>query len=434
MDRKISPFQIILLATFGAIGVGAILVFALATAGSSSSSIGPVVIWGTFDQTTVSTVLRAAADSDSRLSGVSYVQKNPATFETDLANALASGTGPDLIIMRQDEVYHDSNKLYQIPLTQLSQSQFDTTFVAGASPFLGTNGAYGVPILVDPLVLYWDQDMLATAGIPEPPAFWDQLPTMSEQITLKNDNGSVIKSAIALGEYQNIDAAKDILSMLIMQAGGFITTQDSDGHTIAALEQGGSSSGAAESALRFYTEFADPSKDDYTWDQSLPDARQAFAAGTLAMYIGYASEQPLIRATNPNLNFAIAAIPQLRGTQNTLDGGGVYALAVPKAAHNPNGALTVAYLLASQSIDSSLATALGIAPARRDSLAISTTGSDQLFGKMALIVSTWIDPDPSQTGPIFQAMIEDTDSGAAQVSDAIGRADQAINNLLTSSQ
>jgi maltose-binding protein MalE len=440
MSKKISTFQVILLAVFGAVGVGAVLIFALATAGGGGGGVSPVTIWGTFDANAVKEVLRAAANQDSRLSQVTYVQKDPTTFEADLANALSSGTGPDIFILSGNEALYDENKVYAIPYSALSQSQFQSTFVGAADLYLSQNGVIGLPILVDPLVLYWDRDSLSNAGIAQPPAYWDQVPYMAQSLTQKDQSGLLQKSAIALGTYQNIGAAKDILSMLIEQAGGQITMQNSAGQYVAGLSQGGATSKGAQSALQFYTEFANPSQSDYSWNNAQGDARQSFAGAELAMYVGYASEESLIRAANPNLNFAAAPVPQLRSEQNSIDAGAVYALAIPKASPNLQSALTVAYLIASAPVDQALASVLGIAPARRDALALgapTTTAQTidaSLFYKMALIVRTWADPNPSETDPVFQDMIEGTESGAVQITDAIGRANQQIENLLNQAQ
>ena len=436
MSKGLSIFQIILLTVFGAIGVAGILVFALATAGGGGGGVSPVTVWGTFDQAIVKEVLRTAAEQDSRLSQVTYVQKSPATFEQDLANALASGKGPDIFILPADEALYDENKVYPIAYSSLSQSQFQGTFVDAADTYLSPSGILAIPMFVDPLVLYWNRDVLATAGIAQPPRYWDQVPGMVAQLVQKDNAGNLQKEAIALGTYQNIPGAKDILAMLIEQAGGQIVGLNSSGQYVTGLAQGGGASQGALTALQFYTEFANPSQNDYTWNDAQPNAQQAFAAGNLGLYIGYASEQPRILAANPNLNFAVAPVPQVRSDANSIDAGGAYALAITRNDPNLSSALTVAYLLASAPVDQALSQALGLAPARRDVIAASTStvGSTQLFDQMALITHTWADPDPSQTDPIFQAMIEDTDSGALKPQDAIGRANQQLNNLLSQVQ
>jgi hypothetical protein len=106
----------------------------------------------------------------------------------------------------------------------------------------------------------------------------------------------------------------------------------------------------------------------------------------------------LIRRTNPNLNFAPAPIPQIRDTERSVDGGYAYGFAVPRASANPGGALTAAYLLASPEASKALATAFGVAPARRDVLAQPAEGNDD----------------------------ESVTSGAAKVSEAVQRADAAL--------
>ena len=133
-------------------------------------------------------------------------------------------------------------------------------------------------------------------------------------------------------------------------------------------------------------------------------------------------------------------MPQVRNSQTSVDEGVVYALAIPKNGRNLSSALTVAYLIASEPVDAALSSAYGLAAARRDVIAASSqatstqTASLPLFDSMALVVRTWIDPDPTQTGPIFQAMIEDTENGSSQASDAVGQANEQINNVIQQAQ
>jgi hypothetical protein len=210
-----------------------------------------------------------------------------------------------------------------------------------------------------------------------------------------------------------------------------ITTRDQAGKIIPAISpRTGDATQATPSALRFYTEFSDASKDDYTWSRSRPESQQAFAAGDLALYIGYASEQPHLRQLNPNLNFAVAAVPQIRGAASSIDTGYSYGFAVPRTSSNPSGAFTVAYILAATGVSQSLSIALGMPSARRDVLSLPSQGDDQLFNKQAIIVRTWVDPDPVATATIFRGMIENTTSGTVLLTEAVQRADQEMAHLL----
>ena len=57
------------------------------------------------------------------------------------------------------------------------------------------------------------------------------------------------------------------------------------------------------SVLKFYTDFADPLKDVYSWNKSFSNSRDAFSAENLVFYLGYASELQSLINKNPNQNF-----------------------------------------------------------------------------------------------------------------------------------
>lgn len=426
-----SVFQIVLVSTFGAVAVAGVLIFALAVGNNAASTVGNVEIWGTVDGAAFNTVIRQALEKDARLAHVVYTQKDEATFITDLTNALASGSGPDLALIPSDYAYSQAPKMIPIPTASLSTTQFETLFIEGANPFVLPTGIVAVPLAVDPLVLYWNKDIMSTAGYAKPPMYWDEIQDIAHTVTVRDAGGSIEKSAIAFGEYQNVDNAKSILGLLIQQAGGQITSYDQAGKLIPALApKTGAITQSTPSAIRFYTGFADASQADYTWSRSLPEARQAFAAGDLALYVGRASEAPVITRMNPNLNFAIAPIPQIRGAKASVGTGTVYGFAVPRAAKNPTGAFTVAAILTATDVSQKLSIALGIPSARREVLALPAQGNDALFAKQAIIVKNWVDPDPVQTNAIFQGMIENTTSGALLLSEAIQRADQELGHVL----
>ena len=85
--------------------------------------------------------------------------------------------------------------------------------------------------------------------------------------------------------------------MLMLQSGTPIVAVDSTGKLSSALlAQSSSGINPAEEALSFFTQFADPSKDIYSWNRALPSADSAFLAKNLAFYFGSASETPSLRA------------------------------------------------------------------------------------------------------------------------------------------
>jgi len=422
-----SSFQLILLSIFGSAAVAGILIFSFLMSSNSASDIGDVVVWGTFDEGAFATVLRRLMDEDARLKTVRYVQKQPESFETELTNALASGTGPDIFIMPQEYAVVDEPKIATIPYEVLTAEQFKSLFVEGSETLLREEGSLGIPFVVDPLILFWNREMLSAGGIARPPVLWPELFAISRAVTKRDDSGSIIKSAVALGEFANINHAKTIFAMLVMQAGGTMTSRDTAGQLKPSLiSRTSDTSRPAEEATAFYTSFSNPSNDYYSWNRSMQDSRASFAAGDTALYVGLASEMPLMRSLNPNLNFSVAPVPQVRDGGRTLTGGRVYALAIPRTSQNLQGALTVAFLLSSSQAAQSFATAFGMAPAHRAALSEPAQGTEAMVNKQAIIVRTWEDPQPIRTDEIFQDMIESVTSGAASLQAALQRAEEAM--------
>ncbi|MBI4090427.1 MAG: extracellular solute-binding protein [Candidatus Komeilibacteria bacterium] len=426
--KSLSVFQIVLLSVFGALAISGMLIFALVVGSNTGNSIGPITIWGTLEQSAFAVVLRQASEDDKRLSQVTYVEKDAATYEEELTEALASGEGPDLFLLRQDFVVRNRGKVIPVPSTFLSEAKFKDTFVEAANPYLAEAGVLGIPLFVDPMILYWNRDLLAASGFPKPPRYWEEVPEFAQKVTKRDDAGGIVHSAIAFGEFANVDFAKDIITLLIQQAGGTITSFDSTGRLVPSLtlRRAGEPSQATESALRFYTEFADPSKIHYSWNRSLSSSRAEFAAGDLALYLGYGREATLLARMNPNLNYAGAAVPQSKVASRSTNAARVYALAISRTSQNPQGAMTVAAVMADAPIARALSVATGIPSARRDVLAEKLEGENELFEGQALIARSWVDPDPQKTDAIFRGMIEGVTTGSSRLQEAIGRANQEL--------
>jgi ABC-type glycerol-3-phosphate transport system substrate-binding protein len=187
----------------------------------------------------------------------------------------------------------------------------------------------------------------------------------------------------------------------------------------------------AESALRFYTEFANPGKSNYSWNRSLPRSDEAFVGGRLAVYFGFASEARSIGERNPNLRFGVAVMPQLQGTGARSTYGKLSALAIPKSARNIAGAAVVAQKLTSAEAAKTLSAYTGLPSARRDvTLDTSTSATAEVFVQSALISRGWVDPSPRETDLVFKTMIESVISGSLEPATAVSEAAQEFSRLI----
>ena len=436
---KSSIFQIILLAAFGALAVAGVLIFAFAVGTDQNENvIGPVVIWGTLDKPTFDGALENIIQTNQAIIGVSYVQKDSSTFDQELASAIAERRGPDLYIISSDDALRNEARVRSIEYGNITAQQYKDAFAEATNTFLGGKGVIAIPFLVDPLLLYWNRDLLGSAGIAQPPTTWDQVPAMAQAITVKDTTGSIKTSGIAFGTYPNIENAKQILSMLMIQAanvGGAepepIIGHKDDGTLISTMGSSfGKSSPPAAEALRFYTEFANPAQSDYSWNNSFGSARAAFAQGQVALYIGFASENALIRAMNPNLSYSLVPIPQLPNSVRQITYGRAYGFAVPLESKNAQGASIVADLFATATTSAAFARAYGMAPASRSALGAHEGQAQTMINRAALVAKNWIDPDPQATNGIFRDMIGSVISGANTLPDALSQADQKLSHLL----
>ncbi len=169
---------------------------------------------------------------------------------------------------------------------------------------------FGLPYSVDTLALYYNKDLLDAAGFPEPPRTWSTFQNQVSEIAKIGSDDEIQQAAAALGTSRNVERAFDILSLLMMQNGTPMTDSRGRATFFTQLED---DTYPAGQATRFYTDFANPLKEVFTWDESQADSYDAFVAGNVAFFLGYSYHAPLIRASNPKLDMAIAPAPQIDG-------------------------------------------------------------------------------------------------------------------------
>lgn len=423
------PFQIVFLSVFAVLALAGLLLFATFKGFGGAKPVGAILIWGTLPYSAMQTSIEELRRTHQEFTSITYVERPKGSFDADLSDALASGSGPDLIITDQERLRSEESKLTVIPFSSIPERTFRDTYLPISESYLTSGGTYGIPLAVDPLVLYYNRDLLSSAGIAQPPASWEAVVGMAPTLTVRSSVGSVSKSTIALGTYGNIPDARALLSLLLLQSGSTITEAGTGGGLRSALLSGATAAGGTpgDSALTFYTQFADPAKIVYTWNRSLGDAMQSFIAGDTALYVGYASEHALIKASNPNLDFDIAAVPQPATSATRTNYALVYAFAIPKASKNPVGAYRTASALASRTQAPFTTQALGVAPAIRVLLTPSTSDANApVIYSQALIAKAWLSPAPAVIDRIFADMIDSIISGRANVHDALTAADQSL--------
>lgn len=423
-------FQLIILIIFIGLSILGVLVFsgAIKVGKGGANSLGKVVLWGTVPETTISAAMKDFNNANPTFT-VTYVQKSADTFDQDLLEAAASGTGPDIFFLPDNLVFHYSDKIFTIPYQSYSLTSFNNNFAGAGEVFLTSNGILAFPISIDPLMFYYNRSMLDGSGIIYPPVYWSEVVDIVPTLTKKDDSNKIIKSAISFGDSSNVTHFKDVLATLFMQAGNPII-KEKDGVVGSTLD---SSTGNFNlpSILKFYTDFADPNNAVYSWNKSFPNSNDAFSKETLAFYFGYASELQSLIKRNPNQNFFVAPMPQIKNSNFKLTGARVTGLAISAFSKNITTAFLAASLMATGDFASKFSVATGVPPARRDLLAtIPQDAYSPIFFSSALYAKSWLDPLPKDTDNIFGGMINSVLSGNLSVADAIKDANAKLSLLL----
>jgi len=370
---KLRPFQIALLAVFGVLGISSLVLLTSYQnlVGDKPSSYGDsVIIWGTLDNNIVEKTISAIAEDDNDYRVVEYFQKDPRTFVQELVNAIADGNQPDSIILPHDELVTLRTKLLPIPYSAISERDFRDTYVDGAEIFSRPDGIYAIPLAVDPLVMYWNRDLFSTAGLSLPPATWDKVTETVKLLTVKDTARNIIQSTVALGEYRNIQNAKAVLMMLLIQSGSRMVEERNNFYDVALNKPIiNDERQPFVAAVQFYTEFSNASSPVHSWSRVASDDLRAFLGEELALYFGFGSEYPNIRAKNPNFNFDTTAVPQGSSVTISKNYGRFYGLAVVKNSTNVQGTYFAIQKLAASQNAGPLTANLNMAPALRSLLA-----------------------------------------------------------------
>jgi multiple sugar transport system substrate-binding protein len=344
-----------------------------------------------------------------------------ADYERRLLQALAERRGPDVFVIHHTWVEGKRGLMSPAPPTVIDERALREEFVdVVAADVLRDGDIYALPASVDTLALYYNKDQLAAAGIARPPQTWDELQQVVERLTSVSRFGTIEQSAITLGTAGNINRAADILQLLMLQSGlSFVGEQGS-----ISL-----SGDAGARALTFYTDFANKSKQVYTWDLQQDYSLDAFAEGETAMMINYSYQLPTIKAKNPRLNFAVAPMPQIADSK-IINFAAYWPFAISRQTQVPDVAWRFVRYLSSAPVAAQLNATAGTPPARRDSIApVARDPVLGVFAEQVLTAATWPRTDIVATDAIINTMIDSVVTGAAAPAESLRRAEGQLNQL-----
>ena len=418
------------MAGFFGLGVFALILLSTFDGGRNNDElqIGQVAIWGTLEGAAVNLILDELTSENEAYADVSYREVSEDSFTNTLINALADGTGPDLLLLSHEQLVELRRRITPISYESFSVRDIRSTYVDGAEIFALSDGLYAYPVAVDPLMMYWNRNLFSSKNLLSAPTTWESLiATYAPALTERDFDRTITKSAIAMGEYQNVKNAYGIISTLLLQSGSRLVEEAEGNRYDIFLDTSVAGGRPLVSTIDFYTRFSRPTNTLYSWNRSFGQDRQVFLAEDLAMYFGYGSEGKEIERLNPNLSFDIAEVPQGASATVRRTYGKFYGLAVLRNARNPNGAALVLSVLASEAAAAQIATANDLVPAHRNQVAL---GSNDTYGRLtyrsAAVARGWLNPVSSGVDSVFANMMREVVEGRAVETSAASDAEERL--------
>lgn len=415
---KLRPFELTLVIIFGVMAVASLIILRTyqAPPAEDESLIGTLAIWGTIPQDTFDSVLAKITAADAGFKGVRYRYIPEEDFDDEFVNALADQQSPDLVLINQERLTSYRNRLQVIPYESYPLRDFRNVYVEGAEVYALSDGIYGLPLMVDPLVMYWNRDMFSQAGFLAAPTTWEEVVSVTvPEFTVRDFNRTIQQSGIAMGVFDNVKNAFPVLSTLLLQGGSRMVVDNGTRYDIALNEATGAGVGEPlAKAFSFYANFSNPNNSLYSWNRALRPDTETFLSEDLALYFGFSSEGTQLEQKNPNLNFDVAEVPQGKDATAKRTYGRFYSFQIPKAAKNSAGAFTAMQTLASAENAALFTEKLGMAPVHR---ALIASGSNDIYGRVAYSSSFfargWLNPKLPQTEEALKESIEDINANRA---------------------
>ncbi len=318
--------------------------------GANTPAAKPVdlSIWRVFDGDDTFDTIITAYEKEHPNVNISYRKLRFEEYEGELVRALAEGRGPDIFSVHNTWIGEYEDLMSPMPPTvtiseyvtqgtlrretrpvtkqkqTMSQKTLKEVFVDQVARDVireyqanedaeRENRIFGLPMALDSLALFYNKDLLAEAGIANPPKTWGEFQEQVVALTAYDTQGEVARSGAAIGRADNVERYSDILSLLMMQNGTQMTDERGRITFQSMPEELAETRDTPPGlvALEYYTDFANESQEFYTWNESYKSSFEAFANGETAFFLGYSYHIPFLKASAPRLNYAITGAPQV---------------------------------------------------------------------------------------------------------------------------
>lgn len=439
---------LILIGIVGIITLGFIILYLLG--GKQPPNVNAVTLewWGVFDEQSSYTEVIALYKQRHPYVTINYKKLRLEEYEQALLEGWARGNGPDIFALPNSWIgkYDAGGFLTPLPATtrmafftmtrplgvreelkieyrnvnSLTPTEIDNRYVSVVGDDVVRNNAIvALPQSMDTLVMYYNKDLFNFAVVTQPPSTWSDFIEIVPKLTILDAANKVVQAGAALGTSQNIPRDFDILSVLMMQNGAQMV--DSVGRpSFQSASVTDPAFFPGQEALRFYTDFATPTKQVYTWDADMTDALEAFIAGKTAIFFGYQYHRDILDAQSSKLNWSVAAIPQVDPVR-PISYANYWTQSVAKSSEHSNEAWNFIQFLSHPEVVVNYLNASGKTPAVTSLVQQDLENPDpviSVFAKQAITAKSWYHgKDPIEAEAAFDEMIDNALLGTQTLPD-----------------
>ncbi len=392
-----------------------------------------LTIWKPFVESDKMNTIISAYKKQKPNVTIEYTKKNIENYEEELKDALASGQGPDIFSINNSWLPQYLNKVEPAPEKLYTLKEYRDAFVDVVSnDFVRDNKIYGTALWVDSLGLYYNKDLLGTAGIATPPKTWDELARDARMITSQNEDGYFDRSGVAIGTSSNVNRSVDIVYLMMLQAG--VIPWSSDGRSprfAGSIQRAGQSVNPGAEALEFYTSFANPSTANYNWNLESDYSVDAFANGRAGFLYGYSYTRSQIDSKNPNLNYDVAPVPQYDPGQPNVNFASYFGEVVSKQSKQKEAAWDfLKFATSKKTLDAYYAKDKQPS-SRRDLIELQTQDLEiGVFAHANLTAKSFFKYNEPKFDAIFEDLIDNILLGGQSITSALSKAQSQANNLV----
>ncbi|MBI4008988.1 extracellular solute-binding protein [Candidatus Roizmanbacteria bacterium] len=254
-----------------------------------------LIYWGLWEEKEIIAPILEEYQRKNQNVKIDYQKMVSTQYREKLLARSKNGQGPDIFRFHNTWLPEIKDVVSALPQKIMSNSEFEKTFYPIHQKDLKIGESYyGIPLYIDGLVLIYNDGLFKKAGIVSPPSTWDDLTDAVTKLTVKNTDGQLVTSGIALGLASNVDHFSDILGLMLLQ----------NGADLKSLNQP-----EAAGALESFRKFAEPPNN--FWDETMPNSVSSFIQEKVAMIFVPSWEILVIKNANPDLQLKVAPVPNV---------------------------------------------------------------------------------------------------------------------------